>query len=487
MQRMAAADALSYWMAPIIPNDQFAVYVFAHREVDDPRVLAAWLAARAQRVRDLRLRVLDVPLTLDRPYWVTTDVRAEQFVVDDVARTWQQCLAALAQRMSDQLDPTDMAWRVHVFAPVSGVPGAPDEYSQPGEPISGCGGPTPAADSDAGVVVVLQISHALGDGRRSAEIARELFGTRVFGAEPRRSVTRAAPDSALRVGSALLGAARFPGQFASMVARGVVAWRRHRVAPVEHGGGVALSRVNKPSGRSRTLRTLTVERRTLRIGGCGVTVGALVAISLALPRFLADVDDRLVVELTVARSPRRGTRNNFRNVGIDLRVDEPDLCERARRIAADIDTARRCDDDPTRVASRAATAATPAALTRWGIAHFDPEVVPERVTGVTVVSSVDRGPADLMLDGRPVLATAGFPALSPVQGLTHGVHGIGDRVTISVTTSPEVCPDVDAYLAGLSEAIDRLARAGSDNAVRAGRAGSAPDRARSEGNSATRG
>ena len=172
MQRMAAADALSYWMAPLIPNDQFAVYVFAHREVDDPRVLAAWLAARARCVRDLRLRVLDVPLTLDRPYWVTTDVRAEQFVVDDVARTWQQCLAALAQRMSDQLDPTDMAWRVHVFAPVSGVPGTPHEYSQPGEPISGCGGPTPAADSDAGVVVVLQISHALGDGRRTAEIAR---------------------------------------------------------------------------------------------------------------------------------------------------------------------------------------------------------------------------------------------------------------------------------------------------------------------------
>ncbi|MBR7559394.1 DUF1298 domain-containing protein, partial [Mycobacterium tuberculosis] len=82
-------------------------------------------------------------------------VHSRQIVVDDAAQTWQECLAALADRMSVPLDPTELAWRIHVFARVAGVPGGGD-------------GP--------GVVVALQISHALGDGRRTAEIARDLFG-----------------------------------------------------------------------------------------------------------------------------------------------------------------------------------------------------------------------------------------------------------------------------------------------------------------------
>ena len=40
------------------------------------------------------------------------------------------------------------------------------------------------------------------------------------------------------------------------------------------------------------------------------------------------------------------------------------------------------------------------------------------VTGNTVVSSVDRGPADLHFGEAPVVVTAGYPALSPMMGLT---------------------------------------------------------------------
>jgi hypothetical protein len=62
------------------------------------------------------------------------------------------------------------------------------------------------------------------------------------------------------------------------------------------------------------------------------------------------------------------------------------------------------------------------------------------------VSSVDRGPADLRFGDAPVLLTAGYPALSPAMGLTHGVHGIGDTVAISVHAAESAIGDVDAYL-----------------------------------------
>lgn len=54
--------------------------------------------------------------------------------------------------------------------------------------------------------------------------------------------------------------------------------------------------------------------------------------------------------------------------------------------------------------------------------------------------------------------TSGFPGLSPVQALTHGVHGIGDTVTLSVTTSPDVldAAGLARYVALLHEAVASL-------------------------------
>ena len=94
-------------------------------------------------------------------------------------------------------------------------------------------------------------------------------------------------------------------------------------------------------------------------------------------------------------------------------------------------------------------------MIRADVARADLEAVPTTVGGHTVVSSVYRGASDLMLGGHPVLMTAGFPALSPTVGLTHGVHGIGDTVTLSVTTSAGVV-DPDVYATRLRHAVERV-------------------------------
>lgn len=48
---------------------------------------------------------------------------------------------------------------------------------------------------------------------------------------------------------------------------------------------------------------------------------------------------------------------------------------------------------------------------------------------------------------------AGYPALSPMMGLTHGVHGIGDTIAISVHAAASAVPDIDAYTALLDAAL----------------------------------
>jgi adenylosuccinate lyase len=51
--------------------------------------------------------------------------------------------------------------------------------------------------------------------------------------------------------------------------------------------------------------------------------------------------------------------------------------------------------------------------------------------------------------------TAGYPALSPMMGLTHGVHGIGDTIAISVHTSASTVADVDDYADRLAAALNQ--------------------------------
>jgi hypothetical protein len=177
-------------------------------------------------------------------------------------------------------------------------------------------------------------------------------------------------------------------------------------------------------------------------------VATLAAVSGALAGHLGEVASSLVAEVTMAKPGVPHAHNHFANVTVGL---YPGLERQARveRIAADLTNARRRSEHPAPRAADRAFAATPAPLLRWGVSLFDPEVQPAMVSGNTIVSSIYRGPADLRLGDVPVLLTAVFPGLSSVMGLTHGVWGIGDTVTVSVHAAESAVADIDDYVARL--------------------------------------
>lgn len=399
MAELAAADAQLFWLSSVLPNDQFLVYVFDGPVSDgpvfgcrvDPGALVG-VRRRAQNCAEFRLRVAD-----DRrwryPRWVPAEVTDEQFVLHDeeiVTASDQGPAAPVdfgAIARLGRLDATRMTWRVHLFAPGT---------------------------------VVVQMSHALGDGNRCSALAALLLGRRV-------SVP---PVAAPRRGNPLL--------------LGVAAARAHRDLPPSPPPRPVLSVNAAPAGEP-VLRSLVIPRDRLRTRT--VTVAALAAIGEALGGYLdgrGEDISALAAEVPVAGPPPAQSRNNFRNVSIGL-YPEQARGERARRIAADLAAARHRGEHPATRSAAAAFAATPAVLLRWGMGKFDPAVRSATVTGNTVVSSVNRGPADLSFGGRPVRFSAGFPALSPMQSLTHGVHGLGDTVAISVHAD-SVTVDVDDYL-----------------------------------------
>ncbi|WP_082080287.1 hypothetical protein [Williamsia herbipolensis] len=431
MELMTATDAQAYWMSATIPSDQFLLYCF-DRGVgpgDSIDEIGSALLGRAAGIDDLMLRIVEVPHGLDFPYWVHAPVSTRQ-LRRHRAQGWDDCLRILGAEMADQIDLTDHGWRVHLFDPISDAPGV----------------------HGATVVAVLQIAHALADGLLASDIARRLFGPDPLVSDshcsvadigtfsPTRAVARAVASMPVRAGRlavSAVGAHRAHRRREHDIAEG-------RVSAAPAGG--PLVAVNTRPDHRRELRTVHTDRDALRAIGGSVTRGALVVISEALAEHL-DVDPSvgLRAEITVAKPGVRSARNHFRNAGIDLWITEPDRAVRARRIGDEIDAAVLRAAHPATVAESRAMASVPAALIRWGVAGFDADVVPDTMTGNVVVSSVNRGPADLVLGGGRVAFTTGFPALSPMQTLTHGVHGIGDRVVISICSSPTGLADVDAY------------------------------------------
>ncbi|NUS93455.1 MAG: DUF1298 domain-containing protein, partial [Nocardia sp.] len=213
----------------------------------------------------------------------------------------------------------------------------------------------------------------------------------------------------------------------------------------------------------RAARMLVFPAADFRLPGHSVTVAGLTAISLALERYLrgrgADVT-RMGAQVPMAIPPRPGVRNNYRSLGVDLAIGERDPARRAAHIATDLAARRTRALHPLLAAQDAVTAVLPPLLLRRDVRNYPIDIVPAEITGHTVVSSVNRGPADLSFGAAPVRFTAGFPALGAVMHLTHGIHGIGETVTLSLHADPAVVPDPDDYADQLRAAVRDIRRTG---------------------------
>ena len=416
MSRLSAVDAQMHWMSAKIPNDQLLLYGFAGAPSDLEQALDV-VRARAHACPELRLRVEDRS-PLSYPRWVTGDVRPDQVVVHDLSdSSWANCLTAVAGLGEEQLNACAMTWRLHLFTSVDGL-----------------------TRRGLGTVAVLQATHALGDGIRASALAAYLFG---------RAATVPATAAPSPFGVAALP---WRAHRAARTHRQLVRDTEAGIVPPQADSCPALRTNRRPAG-VRSVRTLTRNRDEL--SGPTVTVGVLAAVSTALAGHLRELGDdpaALGAEVPMAKAGARQAYNHFGNVGVGL-YPELEFGDRTNRIAEDLARRRRRAGHPAMLASSRAFAAVPAPLLRWGVALFDPNVRSPTVTGNTVVSSVNRGAADLRFGDAPVILTAGYPGLSPMMGLTHGVHGIGDKISISVHAAESAIGDVAAYGDRLDNAL----------------------------------
>lgn len=407
--RVAPADAW-YLFAEDLYTDQFLVYGFAGSPPSVEQAVAE-VIERARRCSELRLRVEYPRLGLGFPEWIPGDVEADQIIVhNDGPLDWPAFLQATGQLIEQhQLDTRQAMWRLHVFTGVHGVPGGPRRPS---------------------TMVTVQISHALADGMRSSALAGVLFG--------RSEGLPAITDLPLQFPfSRTLEAIRERRQLGRDIAAGLV--------PAPPVPVSALSTNRKATG-TPVLRTFVRHRHQLP--GKSATIGALIAISEALSGYLREHDEdpsTLTALVPMANPGVAHARNHSGPEFIRLHSEVTSRAERARLLAAEFADHRSRRQHSAYTSNELALANLPGPLLRW----VQSRTLPLTVMGHTVVSSVNRGADDLRFGGCPVIMTAGYPFLTPNIGLTHGVHGIGDVVGISVNTTTSVIADIEGY-------IDRL-------------------------------
>ncbi|WP_157556942.1 wax ester/triacylglycerol synthase domain-containing protein [Nocardia acidivorans] len=460
-------DATMYWLAARTPNDLFLLYAFADTGRPTPE-LRATVANRVADIPDLLVRVLDTPANIAYPIWVDCEFIDEQFAEHDLlGPDWAHLTAALGDLLATGLDAAHRPWRLHIFRDIAGAPGF------------AIGAPA--------LVAVLQISHALADGRRAAALARALFtdspGTPAV-AESNRSLSnlldRAVPTGRLPVDRATaagwLHSARalpgFPISMARTIIRGLSAHRAEkRLAELTAAGAIAPpsagARPNLLNGagsapKAHATRIILRPARDLKVPGHTVTVVAATAISLALERYLAAhgaPPETLLAQVPMSVATDSGPRNSYRDLSINLHATEPNPARRAAAIAADLTARRARALHPLQDARSAATETLPAPILRRDVSTYPIDILPHQVSGHTVISSVHRGPADLTFGGGQVHFTAGFPGLGSVMHLTHGLNGLGDTITLSLHADPEVIPDLDHYAALLTESLTEVERA----------------------------
>lgn len=414
--RLTAVDAQMFWMSARMPNDTFLLYAFDGVPADLDAAIGQ-LIANALTSPDLSQRVDDSSRWL-YPAWVHHEVGAAHFTVHELADTsWTGCLAAVSALVGNQLDPTVMPWRLHLFAGVRDVPGVEGE----------------------GTVAILQITHTLGGGGRTCGPASVMFG----------GSTVVAPVTPVHASPALL---LWRSVQATRAYRQLVADTEAGVVPPPAAPCTPLPTNDNPVG-PQLMRTLVRDRDQLT--GATVTVAALSAISGALAGQLGALGvpvGALGAEVTMAKPGPRQAYNHFGTVGVGLHPQLP-VEQRIEAITADLTARRQRAAHPAMRASERAFDATPAPLLRWGIGKFDPSIRSATVTGNTVVSSVNCGAADFTLGGRPVRLAAAFPGLSPMVGITHCVTGVGSTITLSVYAAESAIGDIDAYLDRLASAL----------------------------------
>lgn len=473
MKRMSGQDAAFLYAETPTWHMHVASLALVDPTVSDGRfsflAVRSLVASRLGLIPQLRWKLVDVPLGIDRPGWVeATDLDLDHHIVHTVLSSPDRLDEILSEIMQTQLDRSRPLWQMHV---IEGL-------------------------AHGRAAVIMKVHHSLIDGVAAAGVAEILLDItpdpRPVGADVVQEITGTAPSTAvLFVRGAVRTAARTPLRLARFGAQSLrqgaaaastVVRRRSSTAvpytaPRVHFNGEfsarrALARATLPIDRILAIKdkvnAITSDRSTTpgasALRPCTVNDVVLALCSGALRGYLAEVDDLpgqpLVVQVPVSHrgeSDRTEVGSKVGSMFTQLAVQLDDPLDRLRIVRETTTTGKELAAAIDPHTSIGVTETVPPGFIGLAARAFTALHLERGPTPVNlVVSNVPGPPLRLYLCGAPL---DGFFPMGPLllgMGLNITLFRHDRQIDIGVLACPDLVPEPHRIADRFGFALDEL-------------------------------
>ncbi|MCG3170271.1 MAG: putative diacylglycerol O-acyltransferase [Pseudomonadales bacterium] len=422
------------------------------------------LANFEQRLAKLpifRTRLVEVPLGLDRPYWVLDPHFDVEFHIRHIALPkpgdWRQLCIQVARLHSRPLDMSRPLWEAYIIEGLDNIPNLPP----------GC------------FAVYTKIHHSLVDGAGGQSFMAAIHDLEPVPShsgeshEPPARFADVQPSDVRLLGQTLMkagprlwsytkGMAKIVGGMGSMAKRML----KEELPPLQMTA--PKSRFDQPVGHNRVFEArefLLSEFKELK-NAAGMTINdvAVAVVAGAMRKYLM-AHNELPAESLCASMPvnmrsrvgETGDNNQVGAMSAMLHTDIEDPVERLQAIKKSLDDAKAYIDTPLTNIVSLPGAIPPAIAKPLARMYVRNKLTRHMPMGqATVITNVPGPPFDLYCAGARMVSYYPLGLINPGLGLFHAVFSCGGKIAISVLGDRDQMPDPEFYRACLDAAYEEL-------------------------------
>ena len=417
---------------------------------------------RLAKLPTFRTRLVEVPLGLDRPYWVLDPDFDVEFHIRHIALPrpgdWRQLCIQVARLHSRPLDMSRPLWEVYIIEGLDNVEGLPPGcfaiYTKMHHSlVDGAGGqdfmsvlhdltPVPAKDEDRPNNLPVRFAEVQPSNM-------SLLG---------RTLLRTGP----RVSSSVKGLARTVGGLGSMVKRIV----SKELPPLQVQAPKI--RFDQPVGRNRVFEARQFDLNDFKEmkNAAGLTINdiAVAVVAGAMRRYLLAHDElpeeSLLASMPVNLRSRVGETGDNNQVGAMtamLHTNIEDPAERLRAIKKSLDDAKEYIDTPMTNVVGLAGSVPPLIAKTITRAYVRRKLTRHLPMGqATVITNVPGPSTPLYCAGARLVSYFPLGLINPGLGLFHAVFSYGGKISISITADRDQMPDPQFYRKCLDDSYEEL-------------------------------
>ena len=425
---------------------------------DDFREL---VSSRIHLVPKLQKRLIEVPLSIDYPYWVddpdfNVDLHLQHIALPRPG-DWRQLRKLAARIYSEPLDRSRPLWQFVFVEGLDNIPQVP-----PGS-----------------VAIISKIHHSAIDGVSGADIMGLLFDTSPEGREiepPKARKTKPVPNDIEMVfhstRSFMMKPLKFPRLMVDTMAATVKTGMLTRVPSVDIPPvpfTAPKTRLNGVISAQRTWNTALLELDRIKeiknIMGCTVNDVMVAICSGALRNYLNDKGELpakpLVAMIPISirsKNEKDSMGNKISSMLVQLATDIADPVERLQQIQRNTQSGKAYQG-----AIGARTLSDVAEFVPFGLANqatrmYSRMQLADHHNPIfnVVITNVPGPQFDLYLSGHKLLANLGMGPIIDGMGLIIPVLSYNGIVSISPTSDVNTMPDMDVFARLLRESANEL-------------------------------